>query len=763
MRFILILLLYSSYSFAQQSLPPIGFWREHLPYGSTIDVTASAKNIYTATPFNIYSVDVTTKEIERYSTINGLSETGVSTIKFDALTNRLYIGYTNSNIDILDAKKINNIPGLKRQTIAGDKSIYHFFPVNSICYVSTGIGVLVLNSDKLEIKDSWLIGENGGYVKTNMFTKDNFYFYAATDEGLKRAAVSNQNPADFRSWENVSGTNGLTNSPAKGVVHADGKIFVLQNDSLFLSNNTQWNYIYSNGLPVTKINESDNKIIISQGSPTFPGQVVILNSDGSVSQIIKHPTLTPFPQQAVIVNKEVWVADAYNALSRWSGNTGESYRLNSPHDIASGKMLAKNNSVYISAGSVNDAWNYMYNGSGIFKYNENNWNTYNRFYFSKLDSLLDFVSLAIDPRDESVWSGSYGGGLLHIKNNNQFDIYKQNSPIGPAIGDPSSYRISGLAFDQQQNLWIANYGAEKYLHALKSNGSWQSFTGPFSLFENAVADILIDDLDQKWIIAPKGGGLLVFNHGSSIENAGDDKWKQYKAGAGNGNLPSNNVLSIAKDKNGFLWIGTTDGIAVIQCLQQVFTLGCEAIIPVAQQGNVSNYLFKGEEIRSIAIDGADRKWIATKNGVWLINAEGNKVIEHFTEENSPLFSNDVKQLTINGSNGEVFIATSKGIISFRGTATEARETEKYLVIYPNPVIPGFTGTIGIKGVPENSIVKITELNGRLVYQTRSLGSQATWNGRDYKGNLIASGVYLVFITDEQKQEKLAGKIVFIAK
>jgi streptogramin lyase len=762
-RFILILLLYSSYSFAQQSLPPIGFWREHLPYGSTIDVTASAKKIYTATPFNLYSVDVTTKEIERYSTINGLSETGVSTIKFDALTNRLYIGYTNSNIDILDAKKINNIQGLKRQTIAGDKSIYHFFPVNSICYVSTGIGVLVLNSDKLEIKDSWLIGENGGYVKTNMFTKDNFYFYAATDEGLKRTAVSNQNPADFRSWENVSGTNGLTNSPAKGVVHADGKIFVLQNDSLFLLNNNQWNYIYSNGLPVTKINESDNKIIISQGSPTLPGQVVILNSDGSVSQIIKHPTLTPFPQQAVIFNKEVWVADAYNALSRWSGNTGESYRLNSPHDIASGKMLAKNNSVYISAGSVNDAWNYMYNGSGIFKYNENNWNTYNRFYFSKLDSLLDFVTLAIDPRDESVWSGSYGGGLLHIKNNNQFDIYKQNSPIGPAIGDPSSYRISGLAFDQQQNLWIANYGAEKYLHALKSNGSWQSFSSPFSLFENAVADILIDDLDQKWIIAPKGGGLLVFNHGSSIENAGDDKWKQYKAGAGNGNLPSNNVLSIAKDKNGFLWIGTTDGIAVIQCQQQVFTLGCEAIIPVAQQGNVSNYLFKGEEIRSIAIDGADRKWIATKNGVWLINAEGNKVIEHFTEENSPLFSNDVKQLTINGSNGEVFIATSKGIISFRGTATEARETEKSLVIYPNPVLPGFTGTIGIKGVPENSIVKITELNGRLVYQTRSLGGQAIWNGRDYKGNLIASGVYLVFITDEQKQEKLAGKIVFIAK
>jgi hypothetical protein len=147
----------------------------------------------------------------------------------------------------------------------------------------------------------------------------------------------------------------------------------------------------------------------------------------------------------------------------------------------------------------------------------------------------------------------------------------------------------------------------------------------------------------------------------------------------------------------------------------------------------------------------------------LVNAEGDKIINHFTEENSPLFSNDVKQIAINGTNGEVFISTSKGIISYRGTATEALESNKQLMIYPNPVPPGFTGVIGIKGVPENSIVKITELNGRLVYQTRSLGGQATWNGLDYKGSAIASGVYLVLITDEQKQEKMAGKIVFIAK
>jgi hypothetical protein len=539
-RFLLILLLNSSVSFCQQSLPAIGFWREHLPYVSTIDVTASSKKVYTATPYNIYSVDVSTKEIERFSTISGLSETGISTIKYDPVSNKLYVGYTNSNIDIIDEKKINNIPGLKRQTISGDKSIYHFFPDNDICYVSTGLGVLVLNSSKLEIKDSWLIGENGGYAKTNMFSKNQNFFYAATDEGLKRTAVSNVNPADYRTWENLAGINGLSAAPAKGVITAGDNIYVLQNDSLFVLQNNNWQYFFSNNLPVTSINESGNKIILNQGSPTIPGQVVILNTDGSLHQLIKHPALTPFPQQAVIVNNSIWVADAYNALSRWNNNNFEHYKLNSPHDIATGKMIAKDNIIYVSAGSVNDAWNYMFNGSGIFQLRDNHWTNYSRFYNSTLDSLFDFVTVAIDPRDgSSIWGASFGGGLLNIKGENNFTIYKQNSPIGPAIGDPTSYRVSGLAFDKNNNLWISNFGAEKYLHVLKKDGNWQSFSGPFTLFENSVADIVIDDLDQKWIIAPKGDGLLVYNHGNSIESTGDDKWKQYKTGAGNGNLPSN--------------------------------------------------------------------------------------------------------------------------------------------------------------------------------------------------------------------------------
>jgi hypothetical protein len=182
-----------------------------------------------------------------------------------------------------------------------------------------------------------------------------------------------------------------------------------------------------------------------------------------------------------------------------------------------------------------------------------------------------------------------------------------------------------------------------------------------------------------------------------------------------------------------------------------------------QQGNFAGYLFKGQEVRSIAVDGADRKWVATKNGVFLISSEGDKLVYQFTEDNSPLLSSDVKKISIDGKTGEVYFATLKGICSFRSSATEGGITNENVLVFPNPVPPGFNGTIAIRGLVNNAFVKITEMNGRLIYQTRALGGQAVWDGKDYKGRRISSGVYLVLVSDDGRKEKTTAKIVFISK
>lgn len=748
---------------AQLPLLPIGQWREHLPYNSAVDVTAGNGKVYCATSYSLFTVNTGDNSIERLSRVTGLNETGISAIKYDDANSKLIIAYSNSNIDIIYRNDIYNVPDIKRDNIIGDKNIYNIYPSGKNYYLSTGLGIVVIDGDRYEVKDSWFIGNGGNQVKVNGFTSDANFFYAATEEGLKKAAVTATNLADYNNWETVSGANGLSAGICKNVLNVQNKIIAQQNDSLFVLNGNVWTLFYADGWPIVSSNTTSNKVQLCQRFSNGASKVTILNTDGTVARTLAQAGVISFPRKAILVNDDPWIADQFGSLSHFFSSSYEQYILNAPQQIASGEMVVYNNVFYATAGAVNSAWNYQYDGDGIYMFKEGSWTNINRYRFSQIDSLLDYVTIAIDPRDETIWAGSYGGGLLHIKPGPAFEIFKQNN-IGEAIGDPASYRISGLAFDRDNNLWISNFASTQPLRVRKNDGSWQYFSLPFSIVENALTQILVDDNNYKWIVAPKGNGLICFDHGTSIENLNDDRWKYYRGGAGNGNLPNSEVVCIAKDKNGYIWVGTTDGIGVIQCPQDVFSAsGCEAYLPIVPQGNFAGYLFKGQEVRSIAVDGADRKWVATQNGVWLISADGEQVIWLFTEANSPILSNDVKKIAIDGKTGEVYFATQKGICSFRSTATEGNEANSNVLVFPNPVPPGYSGTIGIRGLANNAIVKITELDGRLVYQTRALGGQAVWDGHNYKGQKISSGVYLVLVSDDGRTEKTATKIVFISK
>lgn len=749
---------------AQDPVPPIGQWREHLPYNSAIDVTAGNGIVYCATPYSLFSVKTIENSIERYSRVTGLNETGISTIKYDGANEKLFIAYSNSNVDIIYRNDIYNVPDIKRSTIIGDKNIYSIYPLAKDYYLSTGIGIVVINGEKYEVKDSWFIGNGGNQVKVNGVTSDGVFFYAATEEGLKKAAMNSTNLANYANWQLVSGSNGLSAGACKNVLAVQGKVVAQKNDSLFVQNGITWSLLYTDGWPFVSSNTTDNKIQLCERQLSGVSRVVILNADGTVSRTLAGVGAISFPRKAILFNNDPWVADQFACLSHFGASLSyEQYVLNSPQAIASGDMLVYNNTFYATAGSVNEAWNYQYNGDGIYSFKEANWNNINRYRYSAIDTLLDYVTIAIDKRDETIWAGSYGGGLLHVKPGPVFEIFKQNN-LGATVGDPTSYRVASLAFDEGNNLWVSNFGSGQPLRVRKNDGSWKNFTLPFSLFENALSQIVIDDNNYKWVVAPLGNGLICFDHGASIDNTGDDKWRRLGAGGGNGNLPNNEVLCVAKDKSGFMWVGTADGIGVIQCPEQLFTgSGCDAIWPVVPNGNFAGYLFKGVEVKNIVVDGADRKWVATKSGVFLVSATGEKVIYQFTEDNSPLLSNDVKKMAIDGKTGEVYFATAKGICSFRSTATEGGEANEEVLVFPNPVPPEYTGTIGIRGLVNNAVVKITELDGRLVYQTRALGGQAIWDGRNYKGQKIFSGVYLVLVSDDGRKERTAGKIFFIQK
>jgi hypothetical protein len=743
---------------ANAQLPAIGYWREHLPYNSTLGVAIGNDQIYAATPYNVFSIDAD-KEVTRFSKTNGLNDVGVGQIAFDETSKQLLIAYTNSNIDLLDAKdRVHNVSDIKRSNVIGDKTVYNVFFSGQFAYLCTGIGVVVVDVNRYEIKDSYFIGNNGNKIKVTGFAKDAQYFYAATTEGLKRANIASANLADYRNWV----TFGSFSQACENVFFVANKIVVQQNNRLLNSNGT---VVYADvSFDIQRTTATNDKLLVCHTNSAGGSKVVVVNANTSVvEKTLAQAAVISLPKQALLVGNDVWIADLYGGLSKFVGNSFEKYIPNGPPERNDAEMLVNDGVLWAAAGSVNSAWNYQYNRNGIYRFEEGSWKTFSNANAPIFDSLLDFVAIAIDPRDQSLWAGSYGGGLANI-NGNAIKVYKQNSSLQSAIGDPLSYRVSGLAFDAQANLWIANYGAARNLSVRKVNGQFLNFAIPFFHTENAISQMLVDDEQQIWIVSPKTNGLFCYNPGANIDNIGDDKWKFYKAGRGNGNLPDNDVFCIAKDKANNIWVGTAKGVGVIGCSADVFSAqGCDAVLPIVQQDRFAGYLLSTEEVRSIAIDGANRKWIATANGVYLLSADGDKTINRFTEENSPLLSNDVKKITIDPQTGEVYFATFKGLCSFRGTATDGDlvQNENSVLVFPNPVPPDFNGTIAIKGLVNNATVKIAELNGRLVFQTKALGGQAVWNGKNYKGEKVASGVYLVLSADETNEEKVVTKIVVV--
>ena len=275
--------------------------------------------------------------------------------------------------------------------------------------------------------------------------------------------------------------------------------------------------------------------------------------------------------------------------------------------------------------------------------------------------------------------------------------------------------------------------------------------------------MLIDSWGQKWGVLGRDGGLFVYNDNNTIDNPADDQYKILNTAIGNGALPTTSVFSIAEDLDGEIWVGTDKGIGVFYNPSSVFSGGnFDAQQILIQEGDYGQYLLSEEKVKCITIDGANRKWIGTeKSGVFLLSEEGTEEILHFTTENSPLFSNNIIDIAINPENGEVFIGTEKGLISYRSDATEGATTQEKTHVFPNPVRKSYSGPIAISGLVADANIKITDIDGNLVFEDFAKGGQAIWNGKNKNGERASTGVYLVFSTDINGIEKTVSKILFI--
>lgn len=762
---ILLLLIISVSSFSQVG---VGQWRDHLPYSRTIDVCDGGDIIYCATAYSLFSYDKTDNSVERITKVNKLSDTGLTSINYDKETSTLLIGYSNGNLDFIVDGRATNLADIKTSNLVGDKSINEIHFYNGNAYLACGFGVVVIDMEKIEVSDTYFIGDLGTQVFVNDINNDDTHFYAASSSGVYKAEIDNPFLANFQSWTKVD--NLLNNDGDFVNIEINDTYIILQEEDevedkisyLELEEGLTWlEWPQYTGGVVRDVYANNEMIIVSTW-----GNYYAVNMALSVTLTEDEIDGVRTFAEAIIEDQEgnIWMANSRGGLLGISPDEDNFHiEPSGPARAEMRKLEAFNNNLWIASSGVDNSWTSNWNSYGIYGMVDENW--YNFKTFGELTP-VDYMGVAINPTNpDEVYLGTWVEGLIHVKNKEIVNIFNEtNSSLElENFGGSPRIGVAGLSFDESGNLWFTSHESSHPIHLRNTSGDFSSFTFEPTIGENdRVVDILASRQGYIWAIVSKNG-LLVLDTNDSPSDQSDDNYIHLINEEGLGGLPTLDVLSIEEDLDGEIWVGTLQGITVFYSPQSIFegdNFDAQQIL-ITQDGNVQ-ILLETESVNSIEIDGANRKWVGTQNsGVFLFNEDGTEEIFHFTTENSPLLSDNVFDIAINHESGEVFFGTEKGIVGFKADATNFYLEMDDISVYPNPIRPEYEGVVTIDGLSRDVDVKISDISGNIVYQTRANGGRATWNGKTFNGERVSSGIYLVFISNDDGSSKQVSKIAFI--
>lgn len=762
---------------AHAQIPPIGEWRAHLPLGNAVGVAEKDGTVLCATSLAAFRYQTEDGNIERLNTVNALGDIGVSGLypAPDDGSNTEGISvmvYSNSNVDVhYPDGSIFNFPGIRNADIVGDKRVLDVGFRGDSAYLSCGFGVVVLDLERRLSPATYFFSDpDGTPIRVNAVRLFGDSLYAATQDGLYRAWAQDPLLEEFARWAPATDA-GLPSGEAQALVVWNEQLHVQYGNMLYARDLDEWLPWYNADPAQIVFRKPDEGSLLLiehfiSDEDVDSARMLRIEPAGATSVVRNAALPVPMAVDAT-PDGAYWFADLFRGLVLYrDGSVQQNIVPNGPGSAKAFNMAVRGDVVYVAPGDVNGSWNRLLNRDGFFRHSAFGWSNFTAFNFGPLDSITDVLTVALDPFTDDVWLGSFGDGLIRLPASGEPEVFKQGF-LDNAVGDPLNYRVGGVHYDPiTGHVWIANNGAAQPIVVREyQSGNFYRFPSglPASAGE-AIAQVLTDDFGQVWYQVTRGGGILVYDPGSNLASTTDDRRKVLRQGAGNGNLPSTEVNALVKDLDGEIWIGTNTGIAVFYNPGSVLepgTLGDAAQIIVELDGFPA-ILFEDETVNALAVDGANRKWLGTESGAFLISEDGVEQLIHFTEANSPLLDNSVRSIAVNAETGEVFFGTASGIVSYRGDATVGGDTHEDVFVFPNPVREDYQGPIAIRGLVQDADVKITDARGRLVYETTALGGQAVWDGRLVgSGQRAATGVYFVYSTDFDGQEKFATKFLML--
>lgn len=538
----------------------------------------------------------------------------------------------------------------------------------------------------------------------------------------------------------------------KSLVTFNSQLYALgEDDSIYRYNGQQWTNIkYGFSGPVNSLSLGNNQLLINEA-----GRLVA--SDGNTTSIIAASKTAL--QYSSFLSGRYWLADVQEGFSELQGNSESPVFNQGPYTDTIFSIDFNDKEITVSHGGYDN--NIRANGSnaGFSTFTQGKWNISNPIV-SNGTTLGDFNDIvgSAGYQGGPMYYASASDGLMKIDNDQRTIFNESNSPLRRSTSNPDQIMVRDVKIDPLGNAWVINYDVNNSLHKLEADGNWSSFSfpGSASSFPKKLAitgrGVVCFSVDQR-----AGGGILVFDQASGVS-------RLLTTQENLGGLLTSTINDLKVDLDDNLWVAFSQGVGFIPNISFTLQQNNEGLFfpvnliqPIFEDG----LLFRDEEILSLAVDGGSRKWMGTNRGVWLFNTTGDELFDHFTVENSILPENAISTIGINQVSGEVFFATSAGLVSYRSDATIAENTYQDVKVFPNPVRPDYSGNLTISGLASDAVVKISTPSGYLVYKAQAYGGTFTWSMISNNGKRIGAGVYLVFSNSPDGEETFVTKFAVV--
>lgn len=686
---------------------PMEAWRTHFSYNAIEKMIYGNEKLFCITENGLFYIDLTDESLNIFTKLDGLSDANPTAMAYSESEKALVLGYESGLIDIVQNGKITTIDDVQNSSLAGEKTIYDITIAEGIAYLGSGFGVLVIPLSSKEIAENYRsIGRDGEDLEARELLTFNGQLYVITNKGVQFGSME-ENLLDFNNWTIIY-TEELSLS---ALTATDSHPCLVANDTTILS---------LAGDTIAEVSVNNENPILDMLSEN--GSLYVLTAH-QVRQLEEGVLKT-----VASIDQEATVFFHYNGF--WIGTASEGLKSpsgamllpNGPLSDAIFRIRFMNGKLYVFYGP--EAEDYT-NGSDQLGYN----------YFDNVQWEYETIDGFYNLTDIALYQGrlyfaSAGYGV--------YDLTDQSV----LAGLPGNSVIPELA--ALDHLYIPVYGTGQGLWMMDADRVLTSYS-TVSIGTSAPVGIDVSQGGSVWL-RTSGNGISVFNHES----------EEYRLITSSDNLPSSTINSVAIDLSDAAWIATAAGIAVLADATYVFD-EYEASIPVYN----NEVLFEAENVSAVTVDGGNRIWMGTDKGLWIFDNDINELQHHFTAANSPLPSDEILQLAYNPANGEMFILTGKGLVSYRSSSSLAMTKHSRVSIFPNPVRPGYEGLVGISGLARDASVKITDINGKLMREVQANGGTASWDLKDYNQRKVPSGIYVLFSSSSDGEETHIGKIAVV--